>query len=58
LTGMVQLVTLVLVLLTCMLSSALGASSFTKISLVSTTIFDVMKYGARGDGKTNDSPVF
>ncbi|PWA88004.1 pectin lyase-like superfamily protein [Artemisia annua] len=55
---MVQLVTLVLVFLTCMLSSALGASSSTKISLVSTTIFDVMKYGARGDGKTNDSPAF
>nr|GEW00241.1 ribonuclease H-like domain-containing protein [Tanacetum cinerariifolium] len=54
----VQLVTLVLVFLTHMLLSTLCAFSSTKISLVSNTIFDVMKYGARGDGKTNDSPAY
>ncbi|XP_024979134.1 probable polygalacturonase At3g15720 [Cynara cardunculus var. scolymus] len=49
---------LVLVLLGCMLSTSLGATSLSGISLASTSIFDVMKYGAKGNGKTDDSPAF
>ncbi|XP_071689103.1 probable polygalacturonase At3g15720 [Rutidosis leptorrhynchoides] len=52
----VQMVTLVLVLLSSMLSFALSSS--VRISLASTTIFDVMKFGAKGNGETNDSPAF
>ncbi|KAK9078264.1 hypothetical protein SSX86_002321 [Deinandra increscens subsp. villosa] len=51
----VQFITLVLVLLT---SSVSVSSTTSRISLVSTTIFDVMKYGAKGDGKTDDSQAF
>ncbi|XP_076904735.1 putative polygalacturonase At3g15720 [Bidens hawaiensis] len=50
---MVQSITLVLVLL---ISFAL--SSTTRISLASTIIFDVLKYGAKGNGKTDDSQAF
>ncbi|XP_071689104.1 probable polygalacturonase At3g15720 [Rutidosis leptorrhynchoides] len=53
----VQMVTLVLVLLSSMLSFALSSS--VRISLASTSnIFDVMKFGAKGNGKTDDSPAF
>ncbi|KAI3803462.1 hypothetical protein L1987_31614 [Smallanthus sonchifolius] len=55
---MAQLITLVLLLLACMLSNALGSTGLSRINLVSTTIFDVTNYGAKGDGKTNDSPAF
>lgn len=54
---LVQLIILVLLLLARMLSSALGSTSISRINLESTTIFDVTKYGAKGDGKTDDSPV-
>ncbi|KAF5787093.1 putative polygalacturonase [Helianthus annuus] len=55
---MIQLITLVLFLLACMLSNALGSRSLSRINLDSTTIFDVATYGAKGDGKTDDSPAF
>ncbi|KAI3716276.1 hypothetical protein L6452_23502 [Arctium lappa] len=55
---MVGLVTLILVLLACMISSAFGSTDLSRISLESTTIFNVMEYGAIGDGKTDDSPAF
>ncbi|KAI3525126.1 hypothetical protein L1887_03798 [Cichorium endivia] len=54
---MVQLVTLVLILLACMLSSVSGKGA-SKISLASTTIFNVMAFGAKGNGKVDDSPAF
>ncbi|KVH93030.1 Glycoside hydrolase, family 28 [Cynara cardunculus var. scolymus] len=54
----VGLVTLVLVLLTCMISSAFGSTGLSRINLESTTTFNVMKYGATGNGKTDDSPAF
>lgn len=53
----VHLVTLIVVLLTCMLSFISCATGVTKVSLASTTIFNVMAYGAKGNGKTDDSPV-
>ncbi|KAJ0514393.1 putative endo-polygalacturonase [Helianthus annuus] len=51
---MVQFITLVLVLLT---ASAVNAAT-SRISLASTVIFDVMRYGAKGNGKTDDSQAF
>ncbi|KAD6794553.1 hypothetical protein E3N88_05449 [Mikania micrantha] len=51
---MVQFISLVLVLLT---SSAVSSTT-SRISLASTIIFDVMKYGAKGNGKTDDSQAF
>ncbi|KAI3775019.1 hypothetical protein L1987_49587 [Smallanthus sonchifolius] len=51
---MVRFITLVLVLLT---SSAVSSTT-SRISLVSTTIFDVLRYGAKGNGKTDDSQAF
>ncbi|KAL7598470.1 hypothetical protein Lser_V15G25154 [Lactuca serriola] len=57
-TRMVHLVTLIVVLLTCMLSFISCATGVTKVSLASTTIFNVMAYGAKGNGKTDDSPAF
>ncbi|XP_076938433.1 putative polygalacturonase At3g15720 [Bidens hawaiensis] len=54
----VQLIILALLLLACMLSNALGSTSLSRINLESTTIFDVTKYGAKGDGKTDDSTAF
>ncbi|KAI3803461.1 hypothetical protein L1987_31613 [Smallanthus sonchifolius] len=50
---MVRFITLVLVLLT----SCAVSSTTSRISLVSTTIFDVLRYGAKGNGKTDDSRV-
>ncbi|KAJ0522570.1 putative endo-polygalacturonase [Helianthus annuus] len=50
----VQFITLVLVLLT---ASAVNAAT-SRISLASTVIFDVMRYGAKGNGKTDDSQAF
>ncbi|KAI3716275.1 hypothetical protein L6452_23501 [Arctium lappa] len=49
------MVQLVWVLVACMMYTAMGS---TRISLVSTSIFDVTKYGAKGNGKTDDSPAF
>lgn len=53
----VQLVTIVLFLVACMLSTTLGSTNLSKVNLVSTAIFDVTKYGAKGNGITDDSPV-
>ncbi|KAJ0700788.1 putative endo-polygalacturonase [Helianthus annuus] len=50
----IHFITLLLVLLT---SSALSSTT-SRISLVSTTIFDVVQYGAKGDGIIDDSPAF
>ncbi|KAK1416790.1 hypothetical protein QVD17_25907 [Tagetes erecta] len=50
----IHLITLVLVLL----SSSVVSSATTKINLASTSIFDVLKYGAKGNGKTDDSQAF
>nr|XP_043624164.1 probable polygalacturonase At3g15720 [Erigeron canadensis] len=54
----VHSITLVLVWLSCMLSCALSSTTNSRVSLASTTIFNVMKYGARGDGRTDDSQAF
>ncbi|KAI3525127.1 hypothetical protein L2E82_02445 [Cichorium intybus] len=48
----------ILFLLAYMLLTASGSKGLSRISLESTTIFDVTKYGAKGDGKTDDSPAF
>ncbi|KAJ0522569.1 putative endo-polygalacturonase [Helianthus annuus] len=53
-TNQIHFITLLLVLLT---SSALSSTT-SRISLVSTTIFDVVQYGAKGDGIIDDSPAF
>nr|XP_043624163.1 probable polygalacturonase At3g15720 [Erigeron canadensis] len=47
-----------IILLVGMLSTTLASTSLSRISLVSTTIFDVTKFGAKGDGKSDDSQAF